>query len=485
MLEKHLLAKIAALELDNTAKDKENQELRSVIRKLRQIITRLTKSRAVLKCKYKQLQETVKRSRVAHKTRHEFEGACIAGHKYDVKIVFMCLSLYFLGGCSLRGVRRVLLCFQLHYGYFFGDLPSKSSIDNWIQKVGYDDYTNLGEDVYEGDYCIVIDESMVVGQQRMMVVLGLPAAKTTDKASDLGTVRLLYLAVRASWKSPDVVELLKNVTKKMGKAPLYVICDAGNNLIKGVRDGDLVRLCDVGHEIAKFIEQTYTHQEVFKAFSAAVVAAKFKEVMKDTAYLLPPKQRAIARFINLAHTVDWATKMSAALHKLTPKEQEVFDFLKDYQKFIKELADVFEMVHKVLKIIKNEGLSYENIEKCLNLMHQYGLKIPTVLTTKINTYFKNEKQKLPNQTTIWHASSDVIESMFGKFKQRAATNKLNGVTSLVLSLGLYGQFQNPNNEMKDKIKGALQDVSMADLHTWKQQYLIQNQVVRRRKTLKK
>lgn len=46
-----------------------------------------------------------------------------------------------------------------------------------------------------------------------------------------------------------------------------------------------------------------SHQEVFKAFSAAVVAVKFKEVMKDTAYLLPPKQRAIARFINLAHTL--------------------------------------------------------------------------------------------------------------------------------------------------------------------------------------
>lgn len=89
--------------------------------------------------------------------------------------------------------------------------------------------------------------------------------------------------------------------------------------------------------------------------------------------------------------------MSAALHKLTPKEQEVFDFLKDYQKFIKELADVFEMVHKVLKIIKNEGLSYANIEKCLNLIQQYGLKIPTVLTTKIKQPSGMPLQMLLNQ----------------------------------------------------------------------------------------
>jgi hypothetical protein len=241
---------------------------------------------------------------------------------------------------------------------------------------------------------------MVVGQQRMMVVLGLPAAKTTVKASDLTTVRLLYLAVRASWKAADVVDLLKNVTQKMGKAPLYVISDAGNNLKKGIKDADLVRLCDVGHEIAKFIEQTYKHQELFKAFSTAVVGVKFREVMKETAYLLPPKQRAIARFINLSHTVDWATKMLTALPKLTPDEQQIFDFLKDYQSFIKELASVFELVHQVLKLIKNEGISYENIEKSVVLIGQYAHKVPDILATKMITYLKNEKEKLADQITL-------------------------------------------------------------------------------------
>jgi hypothetical protein len=498
MSEKHLLAKIATLTLESQKQDKKIeaqakkievqakkiQAQNALIRQLRQRITSLINSRALLKAKYKQLQQTVQRCCGVHKSRHEFREPPIAGHKYDAKVVFMSLSLYFFGGCSLRGVRRVLLCFQLHYGCFSGDVPSKSSIDNWIQKVGYDDYTHLGTDTYEGDYAIIVDESMVVGQQRMMVVLGLPAAKTTAQASDLTTVRLLYLAVRASWKAPDVVKLLEDVTKKMGKAPLYVICDAGCNLIKGVKDAQLVRLCDVGHEIAKFIEQTYKHQDVFKAFSTAVVAVKFQEVMKDTAYLLPPKQRAIARFINLAHTVEWATKMTAALPKLTPKEQATFGFLRDYKSLIEELSDVFEMAHKMLKILKNEGISYQNIEKCTDLMHFYGLKMPTVLITKISTYLKKEKQKLPHKTTIWHASSDVIESLFGKFKQRAATNKLNGVTSLVLSLGLYGQFQNQNDQMQSKIKNALQDVSMADLSTWKKHYLIQNQVVRRKKMLK-
>lgn len=477
MSEKHLVAKIAFLEEKDKRKNAE-------IRKIRQRNSALEVSRKGWKNKAKVLQANLVSLRRGYKTCNEFDSPNVPGHKFDIKMVYTSLSLYISGGCSLRGVRRILLCIQLNYGIFKGDLPSKSSIDNWIKKVGYDDYRSCGEDVYKDDYGIIVDESMVIGQQRMMVVLGLPAIKTTEQASNLSTVRLLYMAVRPSWKGADIEILLKNVSKKMGKSPLYVISDGNSNLIRGIKDSGLVRLCDVGHEIAKFIEQTYKHQEVFKAFSTAVAGVKFREVMKETAYLLPPKQRAIARFMNLGDTVKWARKMLAVLPKLTQVEQQTFGYLKDYDSLIRELSAVFEMVHQMLKIIKNEGISYVNIEKCLIIIQNYAPKIPDTLIIKIKNYFNNEKEKLPNETTIWHASSDVIESLFGKFKQRAATNKLNGVTPLVLSLGLYGQFQEPNDQTKDKVRNALQDVSMTDLQGWKQKYLIENQVVRRNKAFK-
>jgi hypothetical protein len=481
MSEKHLLAKIAKLEL-------KHQEISAEKRQLSQRVRDLTVSRDVWKSKYQDLKIDLPLTRASdsgHKTAFEFRAPRISGHKFDLNLVYMSLSLYFMAGCSLRGVKRVLLCFQLEYGLFSCDLPSKSTINNWIEKVGYDDYTHCNKDLYVGDYAIIIDESMVIGQQRMMVILGLPAVKTTDKASDLGTVRLLYLAVRSTWKAPDVVVLLKNLAQKMGKVPLYAISDGGNNLKKGLKDSQLVRVCDVGHEIAKCVEQTYKHQEVFKAFSTDVAGVKFREIMKDTAYLLPPKQRAIARFMNLSDTVDWAINMLRVLPKLTQVEQQTFNFLRGYESLIKELEHVFEMVHKMLKIIKNEGISQGNIGKCTILMQQYITKIPPVLATKMTTYFKNEAGKITDKHTLWHASSDVIESLFGKYKQRAASNKLNGVTSLVLSLGLYSQFQEPNDQIKENTKKALQEVSMADLRTWKQAYLIKNQVVRRRKVFKK
>jgi hypothetical protein len=480
MLEKHLTAKIAELKSDL-------QETKAKNRQLRQRNKELIESRAEWKEKYKHVQDLLRGLRSGSRIVHEVsESSVIEGHKYDLKTVSLCVSLYIFGCCSFRGVKRVLMCLQIEYSLFLGrDLPSKSSIENWVQKIGLYEYTNCSSTLYNGDYSIVIDESIVIGQQRMMLILGLDAIKIGEQASCLGDVRLLYLAVRASWAATDIADLLQKVVEKMGTKPLYIVSDGNSNLIRGIKDAGLERVCDVGHEIAKLVEQTYGKEEAFKAFTTAVSGVKFREVLKDTAYLLPPKQRTIARFMNLSSIVDWATKMLGVLPKLTSTEKQTFDFLQEHQDMIVELGHVFKMTHLILKIIKNKGLSYKNIEECLILMYPYADKIPIKLTVKLNTYFKLEKGKLPDATTIWYASSDVIESLFGQYKHRASPNKLHGVTPFVLSLCLYTHFREQDEPIHDKIKKALQEVSMADLDTWKHKYLIDNQVVRRNKILKK
>ena len=111
-----------------------------------------------------------------------------------------------------------------------------------------------------------------------------------------------------------------------------------------------------------------------------MVGLKFREVMKETAYLLPPKQRTIARFMNL--------------------------------------------------------------------------------------------------------SAGVIESLFGKYKSCKADNPLYGVTPLVLSLCVHTHWEDDKKVRKQDIQNALQSVSMANLSAWKGKYLIENQVVKRKKRSK-
>jgi hypothetical protein len=480
MLEKHLVAKIAEQKL-------ELSETRKECRYLRHRRQELSESRDLWKEKYHNAQSKLvqyeRNSRVVNSNEESFTG--VKGHKYSLKVITFCVMLYVFAGCSFRSVHKVLDCIKREYGLFIGDLPSKSSVENWVQKLGYSEYSQSGVGFYEDDYGVIIDESMVVGQQRMIIVLGVDALKTDKKALCLGRVRLLYIAVKPSWDWKGVVELLEKVTEKMGKAPLYVISDGGGNLTKGIKGAELERIADVGHQIAKCVEQTYAKQEIFKSFTTAVAGVKFREVMKDTSYLLPPRQRAIARFMNLSGIVNWAADILRVFDKLNVEEQETFAFLKGFQSLIEELYAVFEVTNKMLKIIKNEGISYGNLDKCAVLGIQYSSKIPIILTNKINAYFKETKGKLPEATTIWHASSDVLESLFGKYKQISSPNKLNGVTPFVLSLCVYTNFDEHSKDMANQIKFALENVFMADLKNWKQANLADNQVVRRIKKLKK
>jgi hypothetical protein len=404
----------------------------------------------------------------------------IRDHKYSRSVVSKCIVLYALCGCSLRGVIRVLLCLHLELGLKVEEIPSKSSVQNWIQKLGYYEYTHYGEGTYEGGYGLIIDECMVIGQQRMIIALGLPSEKVEKEATKLGDVRLLYISVKSSWNHEQVGELLQKVTEKMGKSPDYVISDGGSNLRKGINKMNLLRISDIGHEMGKILEQTYSKNEAYNAFTKAAALVKFKEVMKDTSYLLPPKQRTIARFMNMSGTIAWAMKMLNAFEHLTPNEQQTFAWLKTHKDLIIELENTFTMAHLVMKVIKNEGLCYQNIANCLDLIKPFNGKVKPVVIDKIVSYFKVEKDKLPNCETIWHASSDVIESLFGKYKSTIASNKLNGITPHVLSLCVFTHFEGQKELIYDTLRDALTDVSMSDLKEWKLKYLIDNQVVRRK-----
>jgi hypothetical protein len=460
------------------------QENRSVNRQLRQKVKELTNSRNHQKKKVKRLRVELERnSRKSTCVAWVPESKRIQGHKYDLGVVSLCVCLYAFAGCSLRCVNRVLVYLHLEYGIAFGELPSKSSIENWVQKVGLYQYVDVGSDLW-AEYCIILDESMVIGQQRMLLALGARAKKEGEAALGLAEVKVLSFAVKASWKWEDVRDFLQKVQEKVGTKASYVVCDGGCNLKKGVHEVGLIRICDVGHEICKWTEQTYKEDERFKAWIKEVTKVRFQVFMKQTAYLMPPKQRTVARFTNLSYVVQWAANMLRVLPGLSKIEQQTFGWLKLHKTLIAEFAQVFNMNESILKILKNEGISAKNLDKSILICQKYSSKVPKCLIDKIVGYLKEEKTKLPDDKMLWNASSDVIESLFGKYKYKAASNTLNGVTPLVLSLCVYTHINDDQQQLQNKVKQALETISMVNLTAWKNENLVDNQLVRRRKMFK-
>jgi hypothetical protein len=329
-------------------------------------------------------------------------------------------------------------------------VPNYTSVKNWLEKSGYYTYhASPPEAFLRNGYALIIDESMMIGSQKLLLTLGVSALKNKSDALDFGDVTVLDISVRASWNSESIGEVLERIKAKISRLPDYCVSDNASTIMKAVRGKCIVHHCDVGHSVALCLQHVYENDVEFKLFLKELNDVKSREVMRSTAYLLPPKQRSIARFMNLSCTVNWANAMLAVLPRLSESERHVFQFLSCHERIICELHEVFGRTDKILQRLKTQGLSYATANTSLfELESFYPTSSPRIdmLVNELSAYINKEKQKLPDVGCVRHISSDVIESFFGFYKRIQSPNPMNGITKRVLFLPLLAQMSSAKNK---------------------------------------
>ncbi len=452
------------------------KNLRKEKRFLKQRVKELGKSRDFQKQKFKTLQSQKGDISPAKKLKL----IAIKRHKYDELTVKICVYLAMISGISLRGVVAILVCIKSELG-IFEEIPSKTSIDNWLKKASFYKYSIYESYQYVEDYCLIIDDSMMVGSQRLLLILSIQANKINEQAINFSDVRIESLAVAKSWSGESISDEIAKVKHKKHKSPLYCISDSATIMLKAQALSSLTHISDCSHGFSNILEKTFKSDEIFIAWQKALGQSKFKGVMKDYAYLLPPKQRTVARFMNIGESVIWTKSILDNFENLSPQEQVAFQWVKEYQDFISNrLILAFELIQKILAILKNKGLSYKSIGECLKTCKEKAYENIKDVLQRISIFLQNEKSKLPNEIANWHTCSDIIESMFGKFKYNLPTNPILGITYSVLQLNLMTQVIE-----KHEIKDALETVFLSDLMRWKHDNLFDNQAIRQQNIFKK
>jgi hypothetical protein len=298
---------------------------------------------------------------------------------------------------------------------------------------------------------------------------------------------VLNLSVRPSWNTDAVKEVLETVADDNGKPPQYIISDNANILINAAQSQSIVHLPDIGHSMAMFVERKYKNDEEFKVFCKEISGVKFREIMRSTAYLLPPNQRSVSRFMNLSPTIEWANNMLNAFERLNEEEQRVFNFIHRHKSIIEELRTLFECINVISKELKNKGLSYKSIKICNLAISQLQQSTTATRITNVleacSDYLNKMKDKLPDEKTIWHISSDIIESSFGYYKFRKSHNPLNGVTTQIFILPLLTKINKKTGKSGFSVKTALENVFLKDLKQWRTNHLSDNMAGARRKLL--
>jgi len=339
----------------------------------------------------------------------------------------------------------------------------------------------------DANYAAIVDESLMIGEEKLLFTIGVPA-QHQERPLKSNDAQILDIAVDRSWNGEGIKKHLEIVTEKVGHSPCYVISDNASILKKGIREAKMKHQRDISHSMGMYLERTYKNQPDFKNYTKLMSQTKAKYNMTKFAYLLPPTQRTIARFINLSSWVKWASKMLKNSHLLNDEEKKVFSFIPTNASLIEELNEVVGCIEKIEYICKQNGLSKKSICECQRIMELSlfkGNSRMIRLAEEINTFLKQESKLLSKELPVHNNSSDIIESLFGKYKERKSPNKLYGVTQQVLFIPLYTRLANPKIANSYDFKKALEEMRMENLINWGNKNLTPNLVTKRKSFLQK
>ena len=369
----------------------------------------------------------------------------------------------------------------------FEKIPGYNTIEDWVKKFSLDAYNSSGESFEGKDYANVIDESMMIGSEKLLVTLGVPAAHQGHplRHSDASVIDM---SVSSSWTGDGVKNQLEKATKKVGHQPKYVISDNASIMNKGIRLSGINHHRDISHSLGMYLERTYKQASDFQAYIKSMADVKFKYNMTKAACLLPPTQRTVARFINLSGWVKWSRKMLDVYHTFSPEEKLIFSFIPANASLIDELWDVVHCLENIETICKHHGFSMDSLLQCQqeikkNLISSNNRMMQ--FKCDILNFLKTEATILESNDAVHNNSSDIIESVFGAYKARKSPNKLYGVTPFILFIPAQTQLLKAKKGKSYFFKERLERTRLKDINDWAKQNLSPNMVTKRTKILLK
>jgi hypothetical protein len=183
----------------------------------------------------------------------------------------------------------------------------------WVKKVGY--YYLVSPKEPADDWILILDESIGVGQEKLLVILGIRRSKI-PKGRPLTLQDMSPLAVKSStqWSSDIISRELEKCRNQLGNI-LYATTDGGANIKKALSDTSIPHVYDLTHAIAVMLSKIYENDEVFKEFTGKMGMMRFKLCCSKYAFLIPPNQRSKSRFLNIDIISNWGMKVLEILEK--------------------------------------------------------------------------------------------------------------------------------------------------------------------------
>ena len=386
----------------------------------------------------------------------------------------LCIGLVLQAVVSYRSVPRILHLFSSQTPLTVTWIPHFTSVINWTLRLGLGLLKQVSP--INEPWLAIIDHSIDIGTQKALVVLRVPinALSKSTPAITLKACECIGLTVSEVVNGETISQQLKTIFDQSG-APLAIIKDCDYTLQKGVRlwsepmPDEIPIIDDIGHVMATALKKQYQDDANYQQFTSLVSKAGKKLRQTMLAFLSPPKLRTKGRFQSIGRLGKWGKKVLDVLSpekahedvELLNKLREALPDLDVSRPFIEQFASTAKRVSDILYILKNTGLTAERYKQCYQLSAQFdeGSVVKTLLQDWLKRHIQIHQQLTTKQPLL--VSSDIIESLFGRFKhviERSAQADMNRTTLLIPALC--------GSHDRSAVEDAFKQVRHHDLSLW-------------------
>jgi hypothetical protein len=336
-------------------------------------------------------------------------------------------------------------------------VPSHDAIEQWTLRLGV---AELNDDAFKGQAMIwMSDHSSQIGKEKVLLIIGIPlkSLPPPGKSLDLADVHVLAIVPGENWKKEDVEQEYRKLAKRIGE-PVYLLSDGAVELREPaqglIKNGkNTIVLGDLKHHAANLLEKEIGRSERFKTFLSQVGLTRNRVQQTELSHFAPPPLKQKSRFMNLASLFRWSQMVLLHLGDpespsrngiSTERMEEKLGWLREYAQELSSWGECQEVIDVALFVLNTEGLSKDSLGKLEQSLEKWlqqdalpgasSARPAAGLARGLHRFVADSVDRLSSDWPRAWLSTEILESLFGRFKRIERQHSRGGFTRLIAAI---------------------------------------------------
>ena len=284
----------------------------------------------------------------------------------------------------------------------------------------------------------------------------------------------MYLEPTEHSDGRTVQKQLEKVAGKTG-IPREIVIDGGPDLKRGVKlfcesHAGIAQTYDVKHKMALLLKKELEGGNCWERYVSQSNLARRGLTLTSAGFLVPPSLQAKARYMNVDRLVIWGQKVLDYLD--APREvpgsridrrlvENRLGWLREYRTRLIQWSALLALAHTAEHYVRHQGFHAHADEELRTRLDPLATCPRSGTMKEAILQFVSQQASAARAGERLIGSTEVLESIIGKYKRLQSMHSGGGMTGMILSIGAIVGPKSP-----DTVRAALEQVRNSEVRQW-------------------